>query len=287
MAESTVVDLSKTFHRRVLKDPCVQFSSDEGRKIFADALAEGGMYAYFGLAETYQTQGAPAFCGLGSLSMVLNALLIDPKRVWQGVWRWFEDGMLDCCEDIEKIKQQGIIMSKLACLAQCYGANCDTYFAEPEFDEETFRKLVIIACTEPPPGQQKQHMIVSYSRKVLNQTGSGHFSPIGGYCAATDQVLIMDVARFKHPPHWAPLPLLLEAMRQVDSESGRVRGVMMLSSSDSLERSCKDYCCCATEETETDQAEVAGGGYKSQTQSIDAAEAYLYTHHSMKSESSL
>ena len=38
-------------------------------------------------------------------------------------------------------------------------------------------------------------MIVSYSRKALGQTGDGHYSPIGGYHAATDQVLILDVAR--------------------------------------------------------------------------------------------
>eukprot|EP00606_Chrysophyceae_sp_TOSAG23-5_P000905 GSChrysophyteH2.ASY1.ANO1.1002.1 assembled CDS len=94
------VDLSKTFHRRDLPSPSVQFSSTEGREIFTQALSEGNLHNYFCLAETYQTQGAPAYCGLGSLSMVLNALLIDPCRVWQGVWRWFHDGMLDCCEDV-------------------------------------------------------------------------------------------------------------------------------------------------------------------------------------------
>ena len=38
----------------------------------------------------------------------------------------------------------------------------------------------------------------------LGQTGDGHFSPIGGYDAASDQVLLLDVARFKYPPHWVP-----------------------------------------------------------------------------------
>lgn len=40
-------------------------------------------------------------------------------------------------------------------------------------------------------------VIVSYSRRGLNQTGTGHFSPIGGYHEGKDLVLIMDVARFK------------------------------------------------------------------------------------------
>jgi hypothetical protein len=39
------------------------------------------------LIEHFQTQGHPAYCGLGSLTMALNSLLIDPKRTWQGVWR--------------------------------------------------------------------------------------------------------------------------------------------------------------------------------------------------------
>jgi hypothetical protein len=29
----------------------------------------------------------PAFCGLGTLTTVLNALAIDPQRAWKGVWR--------------------------------------------------------------------------------------------------------------------------------------------------------------------------------------------------------
>jgi glutathione gamma-glutamylcysteinyltransferase len=46
---------------------------------------------------------------------------------------------------------------------------------------------------------------LSYSRKVLGQTGDGHFSPVGGYHPGKDLALIMDTARFKYPPHWVPL----------------------------------------------------------------------------------
>lgn len=37
-------------------------------------------------------------------------------------------------------------------------------------------------------------------------------------------VLILDVARFKYPPHWVPLSLLWEAMDTVDEATGRHRG---------------------------------------------------------------
>ena len=43
-----------TFHRRILKEPSIQFSSTDGRTIFAEALAEGNMVLYFSLAEVYQ-----------------------------------------------------------------------------------------------------------------------------------------------------------------------------------------------------------------------------------------
>ena len=33
-----------------------------------------------------------------------------------------------------------------------------------------------------------------------------------GYHEETDSVLIMDVARFKYPPHWVPLMDLADAM---------------------------------------------------------------------------
>ncbi|XP_076921438.1 glutathione gamma-glutamylcysteinyltransferase 1-like isoform X1 [Bidens hawaiensis] len=41
--------------------------------------------------------------------------------------------------------------------------------------------------------------------------------------------LILDVARFKYPPHWVPLKLLWEAMDTVDDTSGFRRGFMLIS----------------------------------------------------------
>jgi glutathione gamma-glutamylcysteinyltransferase len=93
------------------------------------------MEAYFHLAEQYSTQSHPAFCGIGSLTVALNALLVDPRRVWKGVWRspllsplvshpirWFDDTMLDCCVPIEEIQAKGVTLPTLDCLARCNGA---------------------------------------------------------------------------------------------------------------------------------------------------------------------
>lgn len=72
-------------------------------------------------------------------------------------------------------------------------------------------------------------MISSYHRSLFKQTGTGHFSPIGGYHAGQDMALILDVARFKYPPHWVPLTLLWEAMNTTDEATGRLRGFMLVS----------------------------------------------------------
>jgi glutathione gamma-glutamylcysteinyltransferase len=42
------------------------------------------MEGFYRLISYFQTQSEPAYCGLASLSMVLNALAIDPGRKWKG-----------------------------------------------------------------------------------------------------------------------------------------------------------------------------------------------------------
>ena len=72
-------------------------------------------------------------------------------------------------------------------------------------------------------------MCLHYSRSSLGQTGSGHFSPLGAYDPDSDRLLVLDVARFKYPPHWVTVSDLWEAMKGVDSDTGNSRGYAMVS----------------------------------------------------------
>lgn len=184
------------------------------------------------------------------------------------MWRWFDDSMLDCCEPIDVIKLNGITLPKLACVARCNNAGVELFFGV-EVSVEKFRNDVKRACSkrrvsdnelscvqrqestsseyEPnikcckvPIQTLNKVIIVSYHRGTLNQTGTGHFSPIGGYNEEQDLVLIMDVARFKYSPHWVPLTELHKAMCEIDPSSNRSRGYMSLSSTDEL----LSYCAC-------------------------------------------
>ncbi|KAK3163346.1 hypothetical protein QOZ80_1AG0002440 [Eleusine coracana subsp. coracana] len=213
-----------SLYRRVFPSPpAVDFASPEGKRLFAEALSAGTMEGFFSLISCFQTQSEPAFCGLASLAVVLNALAIDPGRRWKGPWRWFDESMLDCCEPLDKVKAQGITFGKVACLAQCSGAKVQSFRANRATISD-FRSH-LVRCVS----SQDCHLIASYHRKPFQQTGTGHFSPIGGYHAGQDMALILDVARFKYPPHWVPLPLLWEAINTTDETTGLHRGYMLVS----------------------------------------------------------
>nr|ADR51693.1 phytochelatin synthase [Pteris vittata] len=179
------------------------------------------MNGFFKLVSTFQTQAEPAYCGLTTLVVVLNALSVDPGRRWKGPWRWFDESMLDCCEPLENVKKNGITFSKVSCLAQCAGASVQAFRAN-ESSLDLFRSFV-----ETCASSEDHHLVVSYDRQILKQTGTGHFSPVGGYHRHKDMALILDVARFKYPPHWVPLSLLWEALNSVDEATGKSRGFMM------------------------------------------------------------
>ena len=136
--------------------------------------------------------------------MVLNALAIDPGRVWKGVWRWFSEEMLGCCKDLKEVQSQGISLDEFGCLARCYGANAVVQRG-PSID--AFRREIARNCSA-----SSSFLCLNYCRKTLGQTGSGHFSPVAGYDSVRDLVLIMDVARFKYPPHWVSVDLMQSAM---------------------------------------------------------------------------
>ena len=215
--------LSRTFYKRELPcPPAVAFSSEEGQAIFRDALTAGTMHGFFRLVEQFRTQDEPAYCGLASVARVLNALAIDPRRAWKGPWRFFHEQMLDCCHPLEKVREEGITLEQAACLARCNGAAVEVFpFGSVSLEE--FRGMVVEATSTA-----HHHIVVSYTRRAFLQTGDGHFSPIGGYSAERDMVLILDTARFKYPPHWVGLVDLYAAMKAIDPATGLSRGYMRL-----------------------------------------------------------
>jgi glutathione gamma-glutamylcysteinyltransferase len=76
-------------------------------------------------------------------------------------------------------------------LAKCNGANVALH-RSGSFSLEEFRAAVQEVCSSG-----EEHVVVSYTRKAFSQTGDGHFSPVGGYHADRDLVLILDTVSSK------------------------------------------------------------------------------------------
>jgi len=211
-----------SFYKKPLPLHLISFSSPEGKLLFKEALQEKAMESYWTLAEQFHTQSEPAYCGLAALAMVLNALQIDPKRLWKSPWRWFNEDLLDCCTPLEIVKKEGITFNEFACLAKCNGAEVESFRVE-ESSETIFRKHIQEVCSS-----EGSYLVVNFSRSILGQTGDGHFSPISGYHVEKDLVLVMDTAKFKYPAFWCPVALLYDAMKPHDSRTSHSRGYFIL-----------------------------------------------------------
>uniref|UniRef100_A0A914WDW1 glutathione gamma-glutamylcysteinyltransferase n=1 Tax=Plectus sambesii TaxID=2011161 RepID=A0A914WDW1_9BILA len=219
---------AKQFYRRQLPSTCVDFSSELGKALFTSSLLKGHANIYFKLAAQFRTQDEPLFCGLSTLVMVLNALEVDPGRVWKGSWRWYHESMLDCCAPLETVMKTGINLRQFACLAVCNRLSVRTEQIDPDSNMDAalikFRQDLIASVVS-----EDTVLVTSFNRGVLGQTGGGHFSPIAAYDEGSDRALIMDVARFKYPPHWVELKLLHQAMQSVDKSTSAPRGYFVMS----------------------------------------------------------
>ncbi|TIC13154.1 Phytochelatin-domain-containing protein [Wallemia mellicola] len=222
IARPALAKPTASFYKRPLPPKCTSFTSSRGKEMFANALLEGNMEAYFPLASQFITQNEPAYCGLGSLVMILNALGQDPGRRWKGPWRWYEQEMLDCCRSLQSVAETGISLTEFTCLARCNGLKADVQPAPMGIDK--FREDVKLASRS-----SGTFMVLSYSRKSLGQTGDGHFSPVGGYSEAHDSLLLLDVARFKYPSYWTSIEDAYEATLPLDKVTGQPRGYTLLS----------------------------------------------------------
>lgn len=218
--------MAATFYRRPLPEPLPALDSPEGRTLFAEALSGGYLESYFPLAEQFQTQAEPSFCGLTSLVVVLNSLAVDPGRLWKGPWRWFGEEMLDCCVPLDEVRVRGLTLDEFACLARCNGAiSTIRRPIDPDGGVDALRTAIAASASD----KAAPRVVVGYTRTALGQSGDGHFSPIAGYHPGRDLALVLDVARFKYPPHWVPLGTLHRATLAIDPATGRSRGWVLLS----------------------------------------------------------
>lgn len=219
---------SGAFYRRPLAEDLIPFSSEQGRQLFLEAMESRSMESYWPLAENFQCQAHPAFCGLTTLTMVLNSLGIDPGRPWKGPWRWFTEEMLDCCKPMPEIVRSGLSLREFATLARCQDAHVEVHYAQYQTIDD-FRDAIREVSYAASQALPERRLVVSFDRKKIGQTGSGHYSPVAGYHEGEDRILVLDTARFKYPPFWVRVDMMWDAMTaRVNPEWPLSRGWMCI-----------------------------------------------------------
>lgn len=111
-------------NKRILPSSLTALSSEQGRDFLLQALTNKTAQSYWSLMEQFMNQSDPAFCGITTLVMVLNAMSVDPNIRWRGGWRFFgsEDVILNnCCLSAERIRRAGVTLEEFRLLAKCQG----------------------------------------------------------------------------------------------------------------------------------------------------------------------
>jgi hypothetical protein len=184
---------------------------------------------YGPLAEQFLTQANLAYCGVASMVMVLNSLAVPaPAAAGYGSYRfWTQENVFEAAAtravlSPELVARQGMTLQELGALLASHGVQARVIHGD-RLSLAQFRLLV-----RSNLARADDRLLVNYLRPSLGQAGGGHISPLAAYHAATDRVLILDVARYRYPSVWVPLADLWQAMRTTDSSSGRSRGVVVV-----------------------------------------------------------
>ncbi len=180
------------------------------------------------LLSDLETEMYLTFCGPASLATALNSLGVhDPSPPSFYPYRRLTQTALFtpanlAVKSFASVQAQGLTLRQLAAFAHNLGAAAQAVHADA-LDAAALRARIIDVLADPA-----SRLIANYSRIPLGQEGDGHISPIAAYDAASDSALILDVARYKYTPAWVPVATLLAAMQRTDPDSGRPRGLLVL-----------------------------------------------------------
>lgn len=181
-----------------------------------------------GLLANLETEEFLTFCGPASLATALNSLGIrDPSpAAFYPYRRITQDSLFTpanlAVKSYAAVQAAGLTLDQLAVFARNLGAEAQPVHADA-LDVTALRARIVEALADP-----SRRVIANYSRIPLGQQGDGHISPIAAHDAESDTVLVLDVARYKYPPVWVPVAMLLAAMQRVDPDAGRARGLLVL-----------------------------------------------------------
>jgi hypothetical protein len=148
------------------------------------------------LASAFRPQKYRSFCGPATIETVLRAY---------GHSQASQANVFPSFSSKVDTFYTGMSLAELAQLAQSAGLQTQIAYAD-SLDLENFR-----ARLKSNLGQPGDFVVVNYDRRVLNQAGAGHISPIAAYDQSRDAFLVLDEAAYRYPFTWIPASLLYQA----------------------------------------------------------------------------
>lgn len=212
------------------------WNSPEGKKRLSSSRFAN---SFFHLANFFQPQTNPLYCGVATAVMMLNALKQPHSRTvaQPAISIPGTDGQTIAfptfaqstflCDRTESIKPRAVIeyrekdsngiyrpglgLMDLKGLLETYGAKVNGSFASELPGNEAvngFRGLLKNILTS-----SNQFFLIHFRSDLIGGLPRGHISPLGAYDEASDSVLVMDVAAHKGPWYWAPVTHVFQAMQ--------------------------------------------------------------------------
>lgn len=200
-----------------LPDNLISITSDSGKKLLSASQSKTD---YSPLSNYFVTQSHPAYCGVASMTIVINALHGDRKLTQDN---FFDNQKTNQIASALSIQWRGMNLDTLGKLLESHDVKVQVYHAA-DTNLSTFRDLV----TENLK-QSNNFVLVNYLRRSIGQESGGHISPIAAYDRSTDRFLILDVASYKYPPVWVKAEELWQSINTIDNDGGKTRGFVLVS----------------------------------------------------------
>ncbi|WP_345816359.1 phytochelatin synthase family protein [Paraburkholderia sp. PREW-6R] len=184
--------------------------------------------SYWPLSQYFETQRNEAYCSVATSVMVLNALGIrrPPSSLYPDFPFFsqadFFRGIDAQVANAAQVSREGMTLDQLAAALTTFPVDVKKYHAN-ELTLSQFRSLI-----RETTARRDRFVLLNFKRVEIGETGGGHWSPLGAYDARTDSALLLDVARYKYPAVWVPLPKLYAGALSVDNVSNLPRGIVIV-----------------------------------------------------------
>lgn len=204
----------------------IYWDTEAGKVLRARIPADADFWQ---LSPTFAMQQTQSYCSVASAITVLNAMPIKkPVDPAYAPYAFFTQSNFFTPEVTKVISAQtvlkmGMTREEMVKTLTLQGVKAES-IAGDTLNDDSLRALLQKAL-----GNDGKFVLVNYLRAVLGQVGGGHWSVLAAYDAASDHVLILDVAKYKYSPVWVGISTLQKAIDTIDSTSNKARGLVLVS----------------------------------------------------------